>query len=172
LRPADVEILPDETGRPFVGGLWARGVPRPPLVSISHVEAAAIAVAGDGEELSGVGIDLERCGRMTPAMERVAFSDDEREMLRAFEGDEREAWSVRFWCAKEAWAKAHGCTVGPASRAVTVKGIHPERGTVLLRHSPPGQDDVTFTTSTSVDGKWVVATCLVEHAARAAGEIR
>src|SRR5204863_6750447 len=38
LRPADVEILPDETGRPIVGGLWARGVPRPPLVSISHVE--------------------------------------------------------------------------------------------------------------------------------------
>lgn len=50
LRAADVELTPDEHGRLLVNGPWTRAVARTPRVSISHVDGAFFAVAGDGED--------------------------------------------------------------------------------------------------------------------------
>jgi phosphopantetheinyl transferase len=160
LHPADVEILPEPSGRPIVTGSWIGRVPRVPLVSISHVDGAAVAVLTDGDGITGVGIDLERYGRMKPGMEHVAFSAREREMLDTFDGEEREAWAVRLWCAKEASAKATGCDVGPVSETLAVERIHRERGTVVMRYDSPNAGSVTLSASTAREGEWIVATCI------------
>jgi phosphopantetheinyl transferase len=131
-----------------------------PLVSISHVDGSAIAVVTDGEGVAGIGVDLERRGRMKPGMEDVAFSAPEREMLDSFVGDERQAWALRFWCAKEASAKATGCDVGPVSAALAIERIDREHGTVFMRYTPPNADDVLLSASTTHDGEWIVATCI------------
>ncbi|HEV3215448.1 MAG TPA: beta-ketoacyl synthase N-terminal-like domain-containing protein [Vicinamibacterales bacterium] len=160
LRPADVEILPEPSGRPIVTGSWTGQVPRVPLVSISHVDGAAVAVLTDGEGISGVGIDLERYGRMKPGMENVAFGAREREMLESLDGDERQAWALRLWCAKEASAKATGCDVNPVSEGLAVERIHRERGTVVMRYVSPNAGSVTLSASTAREGEWIVATCI------------
>jgi phosphopantetheinyl transferase len=160
LHPADVEILPDAAGRPTVTGAWVNQVPRLPLISISHVEGTAIAVLTDGDGSSGVGVDLERLGRMKPGMEDVSLTAPERAMLDGFEGDARQTWALRLWCAKEACAKATGGEVGPISSALAIERIDQEIGTVLVRYTAPDAASVTLTASTERDGDWIVATCI------------
>ena len=160
LHPADVEILPDAAGRPTVTGGWTAQVPRVPLISISHVDGAAVALLADGEGLVGVGIDLERYGRMKPGMEQVAFNAREREMLDSVDGEERQSWALRLWCAKEALAKATGCDTGPVSSALAVERIHREQGTVVLKYQPPNAGVMTLSASTAREGDWIVATCV------------
>jgi phosphopantetheinyl transferase (holo-ACP synthase) len=158
LRPADIEILPDSNGRPLVCGL--PGSVRPPVVSISHVDGAAIAIAGDAETLTGIGIDLEKRGRMTGEMEQVAFSVAEREALDLFLGDERSGWAIRLWCAKEAFAKSTGCATPPMSRALAIERVDVNDGTVVLTYAPPDGHRISVPVATMVDGDWVVAACV------------
>jgi len=161
LHPADVEILPDAAGRPVVSGAWTARAAAP-LVSISHVDGAAVALATSGA-LSGLGIDLERCGRMKAGMEEMAFTAGERELLARYAGDERQAWALRLWCAKEAAAKATGCAVGPTSSSLAVERIHHEQGTVALRYAAAGGDTIAVVASTAREGEWVAAACLAEQ---------
>ena len=160
LHPADVEILPDVTGRPLVSGSWTSQLSRVPLVSISHVDGSAVAVVADGDGVSGVGVDLERSGRMKPGMESMAFSGRERELLDSLDGDERQAWALRLWCAKEAAAKSLGGEVGPVSPALAIEHIDRERGTLVLRYVAPNAGAVTLSVSTAREDEWIVATCL------------
>jgi len=160
LHPADVEILPDASGGPVVAGAWTAQVPRVPLVSISHVDGSAVAVLTDSDGISGVGVDLERWGRMKPGMESTAFSAAELELLDGLDGDERQAWTLRLWCAKEASAKATGCVVGPMSSALSVERIHRERGLVVMRYDSADAGGVALSVSTAREGDWIVATCI------------
>jgi len=160
LLPADVEILPDDSGRPIVGGSWISRLPRVPLVSISHVEGTAIAVVSDGETTSGVGVDLERTGRMKAGMETLSFDARERQILEGLEAHERDGWALRLWCAKEASSKATGCRVSPMSPALGVESIQRERGMVVLRCASPDAGTLTLSASTACEGDWIVATCV------------
>jgi phosphopantetheinyl transferase len=162
VHPADVQVLPDESGRPTVTGAWRAqaGISREPLVSISHVDGAAVAVLADGEAASGVGVDLERCGRMKPEMEHVAFTAPERELLARLDGDERQTWALRLWCAKEATAKATGCDAGPVSDRLAIERVMPDRGTVVVRYHSGEVGGRTLSAATARDGDWVVATCI------------
>jgi phosphopantetheinyl transferase len=131
-----------------------------PLVSISHVDGAAVAVLTDSDGISGVGVDLERWGRMKPGMENMAFNARELELLDGLDADERQAWTLRLWCAKEASAKATGCDVGPMSSALAVERIHRERGLVVMRYDSAEAGGVTLSASTAREGDWIVATCI------------
>ena len=159
-RPADVEILPDASGRPMVSGAWTASVPRVPLVSIAHVDGTAVAVLTDVEGASGIGVDLERSGRMKPGMEHAAFREQERDLLQGLDGDARQAWALRVWCAREAAAKATGCEVNLLSESLAIERIDRERGTVVVRYTPPAGDLVTLSASTACEGEWIVATCI------------
>jgi len=110
--------------------------------------------------VSGVGVDLERSGRMKPGMESMAFSGRERELLDSLDGDERQAWALRLWCAKEAAAKSLGGEVGPVSPALAIEHIDRERGTLVLRYVAPNAGAVTLSVSTAREDEWIVATCL------------
>jgi acyl transferase domain-containing protein/phosphopantetheinyl transferase (holo-ACP synthase) len=160
VRPADVEIMPDASGCPQVTGAWTSSIPRVPLVSISHVDGEAVAALTDGDGISGVGIDLERFGRMKSEMERVAFRPPELEMLQDLDGDERQNWTLRLWCAKEAAAKAVAVAVGPVSEALAIKGIDRDAGTVVVGYTSPAGGDTNLSVSTFRDGEWIVATCV------------
>jgi acyl transferase domain-containing protein/phosphopantetheinyl transferase len=160
LHPADVEIVPDATGQPTVTGAWTSQVPRLPLISISHVEGTAIAVVTDSDGISGVGVDLERHGRMKPGMETVSFTARERAMLDGFDGDDWQAWALRLWCAKEAASKATGGEVGSLSAALAIEHIDKESGEVLVRCTSPNGDSETLFASTFRDGDWIIATCI------------
>jgi acyl transferase domain-containing protein/phosphopantetheinyl transferase len=159
LRPADVEVLPDKHGRPVVEGAWTRGIGPPPLVSISHSEGGAVALAGAGERLVGVGVDLERVGRMRPTTERVAFTDRELQFLDKVDLRDREAWALRLWCAKEACAKATGRGFEAGLYAFAIRDVDPHRGAVSIRFEAPNQEGADLLASTAQDGQWIFATC-------------
>jgi phosphopantetheinyl transferase len=159
-HPADVEIVPDRTGRPVVSLPWQTPDGRVPHVSISHVEGVAVAVLAEGDGITGLGIDIERCGRIKPGMEEMMFGACEREFLSGLEDEDRETWALRLWCAKEAAAKATGCATGPVSSALTVEHVHQERGSVVMRYTALDIGSVTLAASTARDGDWVVATCV------------
>lgn len=160
LRPADVEIVPDASGRPTAQGAWTSLVHEVPHISISHVSGVAIALLGSGEDVSGVGIDLERQGRMKPGMEGVMFRPHERGFLNDLIGERREEWSLRLWCAKEASAKATGGAVGPVSDAIAIEEVDREGGVVVVRYRPPRAESVSLPVITVRDGEWIVATCI------------
>lgn len=160
VRPADVDIVPDASGRPTATGTWVRHVRSVPHISISHVSGSAIALLSAGEDVSGVGIDLERQGRMKPGMEGVMFQAHERRFLDDLIGDERDSWSLRLWCAKEASAKATGCAVSPASAAIAIEAVDRDRGTVTIGYRPPHAASVSLPVVTMREGEWIVATCI------------
>jgi acyl transferase domain-containing protein/phosphopantetheinyl transferase len=130
LCAADVEITSDAKGRPMAGGAWKERLKADPLISITHTNgiAAAIATLGSGQL---AGIDIEFLGQRPEGFETVAFSDEERKWLGEIPHEQREEWSLRLWCAKEAVAKAlgHGLTHGVQS--VRMKSADVESGTVL-----------------------------------------
>jgi acyl transferase domain-containing protein/phosphopantetheinyl transferase len=159
LRPADVEVMPDKHGRPVVGGAWTRGGGRPPLISISHIEGVAVALAADGERLAGIGIDLERVGRMRPNTARVAFTDRELQFLDTVDQTDRDAWALRLWCAKEACAKATGRGFEAGLYAFAICDLDPQRGAVSIRFEAPNETGADLLASTAQDGQWIFATC-------------
>jgi phosphopantetheine--protein transferase-like protein len=108
LGPADVEITSDEYGRPIPTGIWAKQVECIPSLSLAHTEGMALAIAGHSDGSLHVGIDVERIRPLEKEFETAAFTPHELDLLNAFNDPERQQWLLRFWCAKEALAKALG----------------------------------------------------------------
>ncbi len=106
--PADIEIGADPAGAPVVKGEWTKNLPSVPVVSISHTNALAIAIAGQSSEYSSVGVDIEHIGRINGHVERLVLSVGERELLGTLDEAARAQWTTRLWCAKEAVGKALG----------------------------------------------------------------
>jgi phosphopantetheine--protein transferase-like protein len=107
--PADIEILTDEHGRPVVSGQLIDNSGRRLSLSIAHSDGTAVAAVGEIEDARrGLGIDLERLDKNHEAIEEVAFTPDELSLLASFQPAERSHYLLRFWCAKEALAKALG----------------------------------------------------------------
>jgi phosphopantetheinyl transferase len=131
LSPAEVEVLPDEHGRPNVHGDWAAQLPRPPRLSISHSAGLALAVVAAGAE-AGLGVDVERLGHLTEAAEAMAFSAEERELLAGLREDPAAEWPLRLWCAKEAAAKALGRGLAAGPRALVVTQVAAASGLVQV----------------------------------------
>jgi phosphopantetheinyl transferase len=166
LRPADIEILPDDDGRPVVTGSWTELVPCAPILSLSHTAGVAVAVVGDGHADTGIGVDIEVAGRMNEKMEKLAFSPHERELLFSSRHFETDDWPLRFWCAKEAAAKALGLGLAGGPQSLVVKELNPEAGTVqvglvgeLARRVHAG-NHLTLTAFTARDGDLILATSL------------
>jgi phosphopantetheinyl transferase len=117
LLPADIEIDSDEKGRPVPAGPWARGMASLPALSVSAIDDVAVAVAGDPPSGLGLGIELERVGRMTAELEAKAFGPEERQLLASLPASASVEWALRSWCAKRAVAKAlAGKTADPISQ--------------------------------------------------------
>jgi len=107
LFPADIEITPDQHGRPQPRGAVLERLGVALSVSIAHTDGVAMAIAA--EPARGIGIDVERIDRRRGEFERAAFTPDELRLLGPDDGGTaRRERGLRLWCAKEAVAKAIG----------------------------------------------------------------
>jgi phosphopantetheinyl transferase len=160
--PADVEILPDAEGRPLVGGGWLAQIAQPPHLSLSHSEGMAIAAAAPGERCAGIGIDIEPLSRIDESTAQLAFTAQERALLASLPENQ---WPMRFWCAKEAVAKATSSILNRGTHGFAVQAAELEDGILQVsRVDPPvdlqgiGEPFVGFTYR---HDEWVVALSLI-----------
>jgi malonyl CoA-acyl carrier protein transacylase/phosphopantetheinyl transferase len=117
LFPADIEIAPDEHGRPIArhrGGIGAL-----PNISLAHSGGLSAAMAAFDQP---VGIDVEQIAPRGPEFEQIAFDRQERDLLDRF-GPDRDEAIARFWCAKEAVAKAFGRGLVEGPQTLVVRGM-------------------------------------------------
>ncbi len=142
VRPADVEIVKDEAGRPGLDGAWSASIPRPLFLSISHSGGVAVAVAGaaggipGGAEGHGIGVDMERLGRTRDEFADAAFTAEEQGLFSGFAEAERAEWALRCWCAKEAVAKALGRGFMGNPRNLIARRLDVNTGSVVVAMSP------------------------------------
>jgi malonyl CoA-acyl carrier protein transacylase/phosphopantetheinyl transferase (holo-ACP synthase) len=115
--PADLEVKHDEHGRPLAMHLGYAENAAMPNVSVSHADGIMAALASFEPH---VGVDLEKIESREASFEAIAFDDSERAMLDELE--DRAESVTRFWCAKEAVAKALGRGLSDGPRSVVVRG--------------------------------------------------
>ena len=88
--------------------LWPKGI----VGSITHTKDYAAALAGKARHFSGIGVDAERIGGVTPDLWPRLFDESERDHLLSLdEAAQREAATLIF-SAKEACYKVWGGTLG------------------------------------------------------------
>ena len=158
---ADIEIIPDEKGRPLVTGAWIDQVPSPPTVSIAHSDGTAVsAVMADK---AGVGVDIERADRENFDLESLAFNPEEQALLSGLPEEKRAEWALRFWCAKEAAAKALGRGLDRGPLALTIQTMALQTGIVQLITSKdptqPTTQEEPQTAFTTRSGDLILAVC-------------
>lgn len=151
LYPADIEISEDEYGRPIPQGAWTQALHEAeghkqseaiaverseqieenvPSVSVTHTREGALGLAGPGNLM--IGIDLETINSREPGFEKLAFAEEERALLSDLDESMREEWMTRFWCAKEAVAKALGRGLMNGPRGLIVKEMDSRTGVVKV----------------------------------------
>jgi 4'-phosphopantetheinyl transferase EntD len=134
LHPAEVEILAGPRGAPMVATSRALVGASRVMVSIAHIDEAAVAIACADPQVQGIGIDVERF-RARRAVERFGLNVGERRDLGGLADGPRTELALRFWCAKEAVSKAIGTGMFPLGGpgALTVERLD-EHGAQLLVH--------------------------------------
>jgi len=170
--PADLEILPDRHGRPVLRSLLDPDRADPAAaVSIAHTEGVALAVATTDPE-ARPGVDVERVVPRPEGFEAVAFSPGERSLLDlAARGGDRPEWVARFWCAKEAAAKATGLGLADGPGGGQVVGLGPGAGDLLVGLGPgadaaiPGPRGEPVRVTSARRGEYVWAWTLGERSA-------
>ena len=164
LYPADIEIAPDEHGKPWASGFWAERVGEIPQLSLSHKGGVAVAAAGRFP----IGIDLETITERDAGFEGLAFSEQERGMIGQLnDGADRNEWLTRAWCAKEAAGKAAGNGLRLNPKRLVLRSIDPHDGRIVVscavdgESSPPVNQD--YEVHSRREGDFVVALALVER---------
>jgi len=132
LSPVDIEITADEHGRPVPQGAWTEHVPVVPALSITHTDGLAAVLVGYCANDQRIGIDVELLRQNIPGFDGLAFAAEEQSLLNSLDESSRQEWMTRFWCSKEAVAKAlgRGLTEGPQSLAV--QQINTQTGVIYL----------------------------------------
>ncbi|MGW2648511.1 beta-ketoacyl synthase N-terminal-like domain-containing protein [Streptomyces sp. NPDC001393] len=130
--PAELRLLNDELGRPYVTGVHGRALP-PLDVSLAHRAEAAVAIVRPHTPRPGPGIDIEEVTERDPATLATALGPAELRLLRAHAAQGGEAvWFTRFWAAKEAVAKAEGVGFGGRPRDFAVLEASPDGSRLLV----------------------------------------
>jgi len=102
LYPIEIRCSHDENGRPYIQGSGRASTKAERIfVSLAHKGTAAAAIASE----KPVGIDLEKIEEKTEDFLQIAFTDNEIRLIREINNPEAV---IRFWAAKEAYAKKTG----------------------------------------------------------------
>jgi phosphopantetheinyl transferase len=120
--PAELRVLNDELGRPYVTGTHGRTLP-PLDVSLAHRAEAGVAIVRPHSPQPGPGIDIEEVTERDPATLATALGPAELRLLHRLSAngpDPQALWFTRFWAAKEAVAKAEGVGFDGRPRDFTV----------------------------------------------------
>ena len=129
---ADVQIWPDDSGKPYPIGEWGDHLAARIDLSIAHTSRFVIAVVASNAR---VGIDVEALGRyLSDEFTCGVFGPDEREL--AVRAVDAPSAMIRFWCAKEAVSKALGTGIRYSPKDMVVESFQAETGeiTVSLRN--------------------------------------
>ena len=129
---ADIEIYPDPQGKPLVRGEWQDQIGSTPTLSLTHSHGIAVGLAADGAAGLSVGIDIELMHRPGKGFPDLAFAPEEQHLLPPSETPEFAAWCLRFWCAKEAVAKALGRGLVNVLRDLKVVEVNRQQGTLRV----------------------------------------
>ncbi len=165
--PADIEIFSDEYGRPIVGGDLINELGCQPSISIAHWGKGSAAVAGECAGHEGVGIDVEPLERSHEGLEEIAFTAEEGTHFSGVPPSRRKEWLLRFWCSKEAVAKALGRGMVGNPRNLFIQDVDVETGSVTVRiagelaQKLSDYADKSLTAYTGSDETVVFATSLV-----------
>jgi acyl transferase domain-containing protein/phosphopantetheinyl transferase (holo-ACP synthase) len=164
--PADLIVVRDLLGRPSLRSRLEPGREDLPTISIAHVDGVAVALACL-DPSSQVGIDVEPIVERSPGFEATAFLPGERSLLDRWSGPDRAEWVARFWCAKEALAKATGLGLveGPSGVEVVEVGLDGFLGARLqgaLAGSCPQLSRRMIRVVTARRGEFVLAWTLAE----------
>jgi phosphopantetheine--protein transferase-like protein len=106
LFPAEITAGNDAQGRPWLRGPGGMAF----TVSVAHTAGFGVALVLP-QESGPVGIDIESIGAVTDTVVAASFTPEELALVEQLGGDRPEVLT-RFWCAKEAAAKADGTGLG------------------------------------------------------------
>ena len=162
----DIPIWTDDSGKPHALGAWQDRTRETVDISIAHTSglvAAAIAVNGR------IGIDLERLGRdLTDDFSRSVFTPEEQEL--AAQSGEGQNTLLRFWCAKEALAKALGTGIRYNPNDLRARAIDASTGRIEIELAGQWFDAFrtlqgrTLPVNTALLEDHILATCVIPAA--------
>jgi len=133
--PADLAVVADDRGRPRLIHVDQPDDLSLPAISIAHADGVAIALASV-DPAARVGIDVETIVDRPDGFEDSAFTTGERSLLNRWAGSTRTEWVSRFWCAKEAAAKAWGMEMAAGPASAEVLEADPDSGVMHVRLAP------------------------------------
>jgi phosphopantetheinyl transferase len=133
--PADLAIVKSQAGQPYLVRVEDREDRSLPAISIAHAEGVAVALAARDSSAS-VGIDVEPITNRPPGFEETAFTASERSLLDRFTATDRAEWVTRFWCAKQAAAKAAGVGLSAGPLSAEIVAVDQESAAMNVRLSP------------------------------------
>jgi acyl transferase domain-containing protein/phosphopantetheinyl transferase (holo-ACP synthase) len=107
LHPAEVVVLHDHLGAPYVDGAWRGTLADSPSVSLSH--DAHVCMVALADAVCRIGVDREAIGRIRkPELVVAALTPGEQTLLLGLDEASAQDRLLRIWCAKEAAAKFLG----------------------------------------------------------------
>ena len=126
---ADVQIWPNEMGKPIAIGDWSKYLTTKFDIAIAHTAQFVVAVAAANAR---VGVDVESASRdLSEEFTRGVFTPDE--LALATESSNPPQAIIRFWCAKEAVSKALGTGIRYSPRELNVTGYRADTGRLVVR---------------------------------------
>ena len=126
---ADIDIWPDDSGKPHPLGTWSQHSATHLDLSIAHTSKLIVAAVAANARL---GIDIEMTNRdLSEEFTKGVFRQAELE-LAAHTGEGPVA-VLRCWCAKEAIAKALGVGIRYSPKDLQVISIDPVTGEIQLQ---------------------------------------
>ena len=126
---ADVQIWPNENGKPQAIGAWGDNLSSRLDVAIAHTSQFVIALAAANAR---VGVDVESATRnLSEEFTYGVFLPDELE--HATKSANASQTIIRFWCAKEAVSKALGTGIRYSPKEMMISGFLADSGKVSVR---------------------------------------
>lgn len=166
LAPADIIIMGTKAQRPTVQGHWIGDTGWSPLLSISHANGVATALAASPAAHRQAGIDIEFVRERQDGFEAMVLSEDERKHLVGLAYGDREVAITSFWCAKEAAGKAFGTGLGGNPRKFVVEHFDQLTGILHVRAAACSAEP-TIVVHTFLQGDLLTALTLAEPPAAA-----
>jgi acyl transferase domain-containing protein/phosphopantetheinyl transferase len=169
IYPADLTVVADQQGRPALFSLARGADSAEAAISIAHCDGVAVALAAD-DPRARVGIDVEAIADRPEGFEPAALSPREQALLDRLPASNRSEWITRFWCAKEAAAKASGLGLSGNPEACEITEVDEGSGIMQVKLGPDlaralagrGQDSLCVVSARRNDYAW--AWTLVEGA--------
>ena len=163
---ADVRIESDEAGKPSPQGHWRKTCGAQMDISITHTRGGIVAAAAPNASL---GIDVEgRHRTISEEFATFAFSPLEQEI--AAESGDGETTLFRFWCAKEALAKALGTGLRYGAGDLSARHFDQQSGKVEMEADKlwlnpfPNLRGVKIAVQTCLLGNLILAVCVLNPA--------